>query len=148
MSLTPADQVLSKYIENWGLWYILSELNFWKIMIWENCTFVQFRRFFSYKTQNFLDIHGRTSHNVHFIYLQQLTIGFCKKNIFDNFVLKLLTKFFTKLPEWKSLKCHISVNFYPIFKCFAPFWSGKNALSNEYPFDPLGFLFKKIIFQA
>ena len=148
MSLTPVVKVLLEYIENCGLWYDLSEPNFWKIKIWDNCTFVNFWFFFGYKMQNFLDIHIRIAHNAYFISQQQLSTGICNKMIFDNFVLNLLSEYMTELPKWKSLKCHISVNFYPIFKCFAPFWSGKNALSNEYPFDPLGFLFKKMIFQA
>ena len=147
MSLTPAFKILSKYIKNWRLWYVLSELNFWKIMIWDNCFFVNFRGFFGYKTQKFLDIHARLSHNVYFVSLQQSYNGFCKKKN-SNFVSNLPTKYLIELLKLKSLKCHISVNFYRIFKYFAPFWSGKNALSNEYPFDPLGILFEKLIFWA
>ena len=141
LSLTPAVKILSIYIENWRLWYVLSELNFWEIMIWDNCFFVHFRGFFGYKTQKFLDIHARLSHNVYFVSLQQYSNEFCKKNVFSNFASNLPTKYLIELLKLKSLKCHISVNFYRIFKYFAPFWSGKNALSNEYPFGQLGVLF-------
>ena len=72
-------------------------------------------------------------------------MDFTKK--IDYFVSNLLLEFFNKLPKCQSLKCHISFNFYPIFNSFAPFWLGKNALSNEYPFDPLGTLFEKLIFE-
>ena len=135
MSLTPAVKILSKNIENWRPWYDLSELNFWKIMIWDICNFVHFRSFFGYKTQNFLDIHARISHNVYFIPLQQLSDRFCKKKKFDNFVLNLRSEYLTELPKWKSLKSHISVNFYLIFKYFAPFWSEKqDQLNTHYTF--------------
>ena len=143
MSLTPAVKILSKNIENWRPWYDLSELNFWKIMIWDICNFSHFRRFFGYKTLNFLDIHARLSHNVYFVSLQQYSNEFCKKKVFSNFASNLPTKYLIELLKLKSLKCHISVKFYRIFKYFAPFWSGKNTLSNEFPFDPLGVLFEK-----